>query len=108
MTSIAIVGAGVAGLHLGLFLQKNDVPVRICTDKTPEQVAGGRLLNTVAHHQHTRERESARSAPTTGMPATTGTCATSTASVEPRSRCGSEGISGTRRRSSITGSTSRA
>lgn len=59
MTSIAIVGAGVAGLHLGLLLQKHDVPVRIYTDKTAEQVAGGRLLNTVAHHHHTLERERA-------------------------------------------------
>ena len=27
MTSIAIVGSGVSGLHLGLFLQQHDVPV---------------------------------------------------------------------------------
>jgi 2-polyprenyl-6-methoxyphenol hydroxylase-like FAD-dependent oxidoreductase len=59
MTSIAIVGAGVSGLHLGLFLQQHDVPATIYTDKTAEQVAGGRLLNTVAHHHHTLERERA-------------------------------------------------
>jgi 2-polyprenyl-6-methoxyphenol hydroxylase-like FAD-dependent oxidoreductase len=57
MTSIAIVGSGVSGLHLGLFLQQHDVPVTIYTDKTAEQIASGRLLNTVAHHHHTLERE---------------------------------------------------
>ena len=59
MTSIAIVGAGVSGLHLGLFLQQHDVPATIYTDKTADQVAAGRLLNTVAHHHHTLERERA-------------------------------------------------
>jgi 2-polyprenyl-6-methoxyphenol hydroxylase-like FAD-dependent oxidoreductase len=59
MTNIAIIGAGVSGLHLGLFLQQHDVPATIYTDKTPEQVATGRLLNTVAHHHHTLERERA-------------------------------------------------
>jgi 2-polyprenyl-6-methoxyphenol hydroxylase-like FAD-dependent oxidoreductase len=59
MTSIAIVGAGVSGLHLGLFLQQNDIPATIYTDKTAEQVAAGRLLNTVAHHHQTLERERA-------------------------------------------------
>lgn len=59
MTSIAIIGAGVSGLHLGLFLQQHDVPVTIYTDRTAEQLASGRLLNTVAHHHHTLERERA-------------------------------------------------
>jgi 2-polyprenyl-6-methoxyphenol hydroxylase-like FAD-dependent oxidoreductase len=59
MTSIAIVGAGVSGMHLGLFLQQHDVPVTIYTDKTGQQIADGRLLNTVAHHHHTLERERA-------------------------------------------------
>jgi 2-polyprenyl-6-methoxyphenol hydroxylase-like FAD-dependent oxidoreductase len=59
MTSIAIIGAGVSGLHLGLLLQQNDVPVTIYTDKTPEQFAAGRLPNTVGHHHHTLERERA-------------------------------------------------
>ena len=59
MTSIAIVGSGVSGLHLGLFLQQHDVPVTIYSDKTAEEIAAGRLLNTVAHHHHTLERERA-------------------------------------------------
>lgn len=57
MTSIGIIGSGVSGLHLGLFLRQHDVPVTIYTDRTAEQVAAGRLLNTVAHHHHTLERE---------------------------------------------------
>jgi 2-polyprenyl-6-methoxyphenol hydroxylase-like FAD-dependent oxidoreductase len=59
MTSIAIVGSGVSGLHLGLFLQQHDVPVTIYTDRTGQQIADGRLPNTVAHHHHTLERERA-------------------------------------------------
>ena len=57
--SIGIVGAGVAGLHLGLFLREHDVEVTIYTDRSADDVAGGRLLNTVAHHHHTLERERA-------------------------------------------------
>ncbi|MBL1102012.1 styrene monooxygenase/indole monooxygenase family protein [Streptomyces coffeae] len=57
MPNIGIVGAGVAGLHLGLLLRKHDVPVTIYTDKTPQQIAAGRLLNSVAHHAPTLERE---------------------------------------------------
>lgn len=57
MTSIGIIGCGVSGLHLGLFLRQQDVPVTIYSDRTAEQLAEGRLLNTVAHHHHTLERE---------------------------------------------------
>lgn len=57
MTRIAIIGAGVSGLHLGLFLQRHDVPATIYTDKSGPEIAAGRLLNTVAHHHHTLERE---------------------------------------------------
>ncbi|MDQ1131325.1 styrene monooxygenase/indole monooxygenase family protein [Microbacterium sp. SORGH_AS_0888] len=59
MTNIGIVGAGTAGLHLGLLLRQHDIPVTIYTDRTAEQVAAGRLPNSVAHHAVTvaRERE---------------------------------------------------
>jgi 2-polyprenyl-6-methoxyphenol hydroxylase-like FAD-dependent oxidoreductase len=57
VAGIGIIGSGVSGLHLGLFLRAHDVPVTIYADKSPEQVAEGRLLNTVAHHHHTLERE---------------------------------------------------
>jgi len=56
-SSIGIVGSGVSGLHLGLFLLANDVPVTIYTDKEPDEIRSGRLLNTVGHHHHTLERE---------------------------------------------------
>lgn len=55
--SIGIVGSGIAGLHLGLFLRQHDVPVTIYTEKTAEEIATGRIQNTVAHHHTTVERE---------------------------------------------------
>ena len=57
--SIGIVGSGVAGLHLGLLLRQHDIPVVIYEAKTPQQMADGRLLNTVAHHNTTVQREKA-------------------------------------------------
>ena len=50
---------GVSGLHLGLFLRAHDVPVTIYADKEPDAIRAGKLLNTVAHHHHTLERERA-------------------------------------------------
>ena len=35
-TSIGIVGSGVSGLHLGLYLCEHDVPVTMYTDKEPD------------------------------------------------------------------------
>jgi 2-polyprenyl-6-methoxyphenol hydroxylase-like FAD-dependent oxidoreductase len=59
MTSIGIIGSGVAGLHLGLKLRQHDIPVTIYADKTARDLASSRLLNTVAHHHATVERERA-------------------------------------------------
>jgi len=56
---IAIVGAGTAGLHLGLYLQQNGVESTIFTDKKIEDYPNVRLLNTVAHHAVTVAREDA-------------------------------------------------
>lgn len=56
---IGIVGAGTAGLHLGLYLRQHDVDVTIFTDRKPEEYRGMRLLNTVAHHAVTVKRETA-------------------------------------------------
>lgn len=55
--SIGIVGAGVGGLHLALYLQKHGIQPTIITDRSPEQYANVRLLNTVAHHAVTVARE---------------------------------------------------
>ena len=56
---IGIIGAGTAGLHLGLYLRQHDVDVTIFTDRKPEDYPGMRLLNTVAHHAVTVARETA-------------------------------------------------
>lgn len=57
MERIAIVGAGTAGLHLGLKLLSHGVPVTIYTEQEPSKLRVSRLLNTVAHHAPTRMRE---------------------------------------------------
>src|ERR1700682_4812822 len=54
---IAIVGAGSAGLHLGLYLQQKGGQSTIFTDKKIEGYPNVRLLNTVAHHAVTVARE---------------------------------------------------
>ncbi|MGD8323181.1 MAG: monooxygenase, partial [Gammaproteobacteria bacterium] len=59
MHNIGIVGAGVAGLHLALYLQQRDVDATIITDRRPEEYRDLPLLNTVAHHSSTLERETA-------------------------------------------------
>ena len=58
-SGIAVVGAGVAGLHLALLLQKQGIPATLYSDKTAAQLASGRMLNTVAHHNTTVKREQA-------------------------------------------------
>jgi 2-polyprenyl-6-methoxyphenol hydroxylase-like FAD-dependent oxidoreductase len=55
--SIGIVGAGIAGLHLALYLQKHGVDATIITDRAPEDYRNSQLLNTVAHHHVTIARE---------------------------------------------------
>jgi 2-polyprenyl-6-methoxyphenol hydroxylase-like FAD-dependent oxidoreductase len=54
---IGIAGAGIAGLHLALYLQKHGVDATLITDRTPDQYRSLRLLNTVAHHHVTIARE---------------------------------------------------
>jgi 2-polyprenyl-6-methoxyphenol hydroxylase-like FAD-dependent oxidoreductase len=58
-SGIAIVGSGVAGLHLALLLQQQGIPVTLYSDQTAAQLASGRMLNTVAHHNTTVKREEA-------------------------------------------------
>jgi 2-polyprenyl-6-methoxyphenol hydroxylase-like FAD-dependent oxidoreductase len=57
MKDIGIIGAGVAALHLGLYLRQHGVEVSVYTNKTAEEVAEGPLLNSVSHHHVTVERE---------------------------------------------------
>lgn len=58
-TSIGIIGAGIGGLHLALYLQKHGIDATIITDREAGDVASGRLMNTVAHHSVTIAREDA-------------------------------------------------
>ncbi|MDF0496697.1 styrene monooxygenase subunit StyA [Bradyrhizobium yuanmingense] len=55
--SIGILGAGIGGLHLALYLQKQGIAATVLTDRAPEQYAATRLMNTVAHHGVTIARE---------------------------------------------------
>ncbi|MCP3167987.1 styrene monooxygenase/indole monooxygenase family protein [Myxococcus qinghaiensis] len=57
MASIGIVGAGTAGLHLGLKLLSQGIPVTLYAEQEPDALRVGRLLNTVTHHAPTRARE---------------------------------------------------
>lgn len=59
MADIGIVGAGIAGLHLGLFLRQHGVAATIYADRTPGQIRAGRLLNNPVRFAHTRARERA-------------------------------------------------
>ena len=54
---IGVVGAGIAGLHLGLLLQQAGIEATIFTEQTPEQVRANRLPNVVVRSASTRERE---------------------------------------------------
>jgi 2-polyprenyl-6-methoxyphenol hydroxylase-like FAD-dependent oxidoreductase len=40
MTSIGIIGAGIAGLHLGLFLRQRSVAATIHTEKSADELRG--------------------------------------------------------------------
>lgn len=57
MTQIGIVGAGIAGLHLGLLLRQHGIAATIYADRTPEQLRAGRLLNNPVRFAHTLARE---------------------------------------------------
>jgi hypothetical protein len=57
MRRIAIAGAGISGLTLALRLQQQGVETTVWTDRTPDQVRAGRLLNLVARFEPTLARE---------------------------------------------------
>ncbi|WP_437298502.1 styrene monooxygenase/indole monooxygenase family protein [Sorangium sp. So ce426] len=59
MPTIAIVGAGVAGLHLALHLQKEGLDVSLYEERTPDEIRTGRLPSTVGLSLLTRERQRA-------------------------------------------------
>ena len=57
MTGIGIIGSGIAGLQLGLFLQHHGISATIYSDRTSAQLRSGRLPNTVGRAEHTQARE---------------------------------------------------
>jgi 2-polyprenyl-6-methoxyphenol hydroxylase-like FAD-dependent oxidoreductase len=46
LAKILIVGAGQAGLQLALGLQGDGHDVTVMTDRTPDEIRGGRVLST--------------------------------------------------------------
>ena len=59
MPRIGIVGAGIAGMHLGLLLQQQGVDVTIYAEAGPDELRAGRLPNTVGLTGATRARDRA-------------------------------------------------
>jgi 2-polyprenyl-6-methoxyphenol hydroxylase-like FAD-dependent oxidoreductase len=57
VTSIGIVGAGIAGLHLSLLLRQQGVSVTLYAERTPDQQITSRLASVVTRFGPTRERE---------------------------------------------------
>lgn len=57
MKRIGIVGAGISGLHLGLWLREYGIDATIYTEKTSAQLLGSPLRNIVIRNACTRERE---------------------------------------------------
>ncbi len=65
MTTLGIVGSGIAGLHLALYLQQQGIKATVYSDRSADEIRSGRLPNTVAL-MGGRGRATPRSAPTTG------------------------------------------
>jgi len=59
MPRIGIVGGGVGGTQLGLFLRKHGIAATIYSDKTPAQHLEARISNVVCRSGTTRARERA-------------------------------------------------
>ena len=57
MADVGIVGAGTAGLHLALLLQRRGLEPTLYAERTADEVRAGRLSNTVVHNHRTRARE---------------------------------------------------
>ncbi len=59
MKSIGVVGAGIAGLQLGLFLQQHNIEATLYSDRSSEQILAGGVPNFVVRFDRTRQYERA-------------------------------------------------
>jgi styrene monooxygenase len=59
MPDIGIIGGGVGGTHLGLFLRQHGVSATIYSAKTPAEHLAARITNVVCRSGRTRVRERA-------------------------------------------------
>lgn len=59
MPDVGIIGGGVGGTHLGLFLRQHGVSATIYTAKTPAEHLSARITNVVCRSGTTRARERA-------------------------------------------------
>ena len=57
MTTIGIVGAGVAGLHLALYLQKQGIGLTLYAERSADEVRAGRMISTQAFMGTARARD---------------------------------------------------
>ncbi len=57
MTTIGIVGAGIAGLHLSHYLLKHGISVTLYTDRTPDEMRAARLAATTGFLGTSRIRD---------------------------------------------------
>lgn len=57
MANVAIIGAGIAGLHLGLLLRRHGAPVTLFADQGPEQLRVSQLKNIALLSPRTYARE---------------------------------------------------
>src|SRR5262245_48456468 len=59
MPRIGIIGGGIAGSQLGLFLRKHGIDATIYSEKTPAQHLASQITNVVCRSGPTRARERA-------------------------------------------------
>jgi 2-polyprenyl-6-methoxyphenol hydroxylase-like FAD-dependent oxidoreductase len=59
MYDVGIVGGGISGLHLGIKLLDNGIGATIYHPQTADEIAQGRILNSVIHQYDTVQREQA-------------------------------------------------